>query len=329
MEGEVPVTFNFYNDIQEGTLPDEYDVFLQSISDKYNLSAENIKSFFFELETKDHKYYRITPENYSQLNKKENATIYLYFTESELHGIYNIEEEEEEEDEKNYKPNIKIEYVNKEDEPDPFEKEKKIRKKEKNKKNGKKSRTKQYQLDKKNGELSDESFTKEDLDQITQDKKNIEKTIELLVNKNDEEDDEKVINEDIEKNYIYEPQNQKRKNINQIEGKINYLPKEVKEVRKEKIKKNKNEKKINEDNNNNDINDKKNNNEDIKDDFNGKDDEKKKNKLRKQALKAERREKRKEKKELKQAFKNEKKIQQHQIAEANKTVRYGLSIKDL
>ena len=255
---------------------------------------------------------------------KKNNNINLNNEEEEYEEI-----EEEEEDENNYKPNIKIEYVNKEDEPDPFEKEKKIRKKEKNKKNGKKSRTKQYQLDKKNGELSDESFTKEDLDQITQDKKNIEKTIELLVNKNDEEDDEKVINEDIEKNYIYEPQNQKRKNINQIEGKINYLPKEVKEVRREKIKKNKNEKKINEDNNNNDINDKKNNNEDIKDDFNGKDDEKKKNKLRKQALKAERREKRKEKKELKQAFKNEKKIQQHQIAEANKTVRYGLSIKDL
>ena len=191
---------------------------------------------------------------------KKNNNINLNNEEEEYEEI-----EEEEEDENNYKPNIKIEYVNKEDEPDPFEKEKKIRKKEKNKKNGKKSRTKQYQLDKKNGELSDESFTKEDLDQITQDKKNIEKTIELLVNKNDEEDDEKVINEDIEKNYIYEPQNQKRKNINQIEGKINYLPKEVKEVRKEKIKKNK----------------------------------------------------------------NEKKIQQHQIAEANKTVRYDLSIKDL
>ena len=100
MEGEVPVTFTFYNDIQEGTLPDEYDVFLQTISDKYNLSAENIKSFFFELETKDHKYYIITPENYSQLNKKENTTIYIYFTESELHGINNIEEEEEEENEK-------------------------------------------------------------------------------------------------------------------------------------------------------------------------------------------------------------------------------------
>ena len=102
MEGEFPVTYNFYNDIKKGTLPNQYDLFLQSISDKYNLLPENINSFFFELETQEHKFYKITAENYTKLSKNKNGTIYLYFTETEYKGIYNCEEEEEEgeEDEK-------------------------------------------------------------------------------------------------------------------------------------------------------------------------------------------------------------------------------------
>ena len=273
--------------------------------------------------------------------EKENMKNKIKFN----NKIENKEEEIEEKNEKNekdkfiedlklFKPNIKIEYVT--DKPDPFDKKKKNIQNKEDKKNNKiyiKSKTKQYEIDKKNGNLSDESFTKEELEEMTHDKEFVEKTVEMFNNKENEEYDEKIINEDIEKNYIHEPLSQIRKNINQIEGKINYLPKEIKEVRKEKIKKNKinnNEK----NDNKNDINIINNNNnkeknEDIKGDFNGIDDEKKKNKLRKQALKAERREKRKEKKELKQAFKNEKKLQQHQIAETNKTIRYGLSIKDL
>ena len=277
--------------------------------------------------------------------EKENMKNKMKLNNNKLENKEEEYEEIEEKNEKNekdkliedlklFKPNIKIEYVT--DKPDPFDKKKKNNQNKEDKKNNKiytKSKTKQYEIDKKNGNLSDESFTKEELEEMTLDKEFVEKTVEMFNNKENEEYDEKIINEDIEKNYIHEPHSQIRKNINQIEGKINYLPKEIKEVRKEKIKKNKinnNEK----NDNKNDINIINNNNnkeknEDIKGDFNGIDDEKKKNKLRKQALKAERREKRKEKKELKQAFKNEKKLQQHQIAETNKTIRYGLSIKDL
>ena len=43
----------------------------------------------------------------------------------------------------------------------------------------------------------------------------------------------------------------------------------------------------------------------------------------------ERKEKRAEKKKLKNAFKEEKVAQQKQIAQANKIVRYGLSVKDI
>jgi len=50
---------------------------------------------------------------------------------------------------------------------------------------------------------------------------------------------------------------------------------------------------------------------------------------RKKLLKMERKERRAEKKKLKNAFKEEKVSQQRQIAQANKIVRYGLSVKDI
>ena len=95
-------------------------------------------------------------------------------------------------------------------------KKKKVQNKE-DKKNNKiytKSKTKQYEINKKNGNLSDESFTKEELEEMTLDKEIVEKTVDLFNNKENEEYDEKIINEDIEKNYIHEPHSQIRKNIN-------------------------------------------------------------------------------------------------------------------
>ena len=80
MEGELPVTYNFYNEIKYGTLPSQYDNFLQSISEIYKFEPEKANSFFYELETNNHKFYKITTENYSELSKNKNATIYIYFT---------------------------------------------------------------------------------------------------------------------------------------------------------------------------------------------------------------------------------------------------------
>ena len=51
--------------------------------------------------------------------------------------------------------------------------------------------------------------------------------------------------------------------------------------------------------------------------------------MRKKLLKMERKERRDEKKKLKNDFKEEKVTQQRQIAQSNKIVRYGLSIKDI
>ena len=91
------------------------------------------------------------------------------------------EEEEEEEDEEDFKPNIKIEYVSKADEPDPFDKENEKRKrKQRNKKEMKKSKTKQYEQLKAMGELSDDSFDKEQLNEMIHEENLIEKTKQMI-----------------------------------------------------------------------------------------------------------------------------------------------------
>ena len=235
------------------------------------------------------------------------------------------EEEEEEEKEEDFKPNIKIEYVSREDEPAPFDKEDKIKKKRKNKKEFKKSRTKQYQQMKENGELSDESFDKEKLDELLHDEEFVKKTNELFETNIDEEKNIKEVDKEIETKYNLEPKVQK--DITQTSDKIVNLPKTIKQEKKEKnfSKKSKTEEEENkeEDKEENKIN---NNNFDDKD---RKKETKEDKALRKKLLKMERKERRAEKKKLKNAFKEEKVSQQRQIAQANKIVRYGLSVKDI
>ena len=235
------------------------------------------------------------------------------------------EEEEEEEKEEDFKPNIKIEYVSREDEPAPFDKEDKIKKKRKNKKEFKKSRTKQYQQMKENGELSDESFDKEKLDELLHDEEFVKKTNELFETNIDEEKNIKEVDKEIETKYNLEPKVQK--DITQTSDKIVNLPKTIKQEKKEKnfSKKSKTEEEGNkeEDKEENKIN---NNNFDDKD---RKKETKEDKALRKKLLKMERKERRAEKKKLKNAFKEEKVSQQRQIAQANKIVRYGLSVKDI
>ena len=235
------------------------------------------------------------------------------------------EEEEEEEKEEDFKPNIKIEYVSREDEPAPFDKEDKIKKKRKNKKEFKKSRTKQYQQMKENGELSDESFDKEKLDELLHDEEFVKKTNELFETNIDEEKNIKEVDKEIETKYNLEPKVQK--DITQTSDKIVNLPKTIKQEKKEKnfSKKSKTEEEENkkEEKEENKIN---NNNFDDKD---RKKETKEDKALRKKLLKMERKERRAEKKKLKNAFKEEKVSQQRQIAQANKIVRYGLSVKDI
>ena len=235
------------------------------------------------------------------------------------------EEEEEEEKEEDFKPNIKIEYVSREDEPAPFDKEDKIKKKRKNKKEFKKSRTKQYQQMKENGELSDESFDKEKLDELLHDEEFVKKTNELIESNIDEEKNIKEVDKEIETKFNLEPKVQK--DITQTSDKIVNLPKTIKQEKKEKnfSKKSKTEEEGNkeEDKEENKIN---NNNFDDKD---RKKETKEDKALRKKLLKMERKERRAEKKKLKNAFKEEKVSQQRQIAQANKIVRYGLSVKDI
>ena len=235
------------------------------------------------------------------------------------------EEEEEEEKEEDFQPNIKIEYVSREDEPAPFDKEDKIKKKRKNKKEFKKSRTKQYQQMKENGELSDESFDKEKLDELLHDEELVKKTNELFETNIDEEKNIKEVDKEIETKYNLEPKVQR--DITQTSDKIVNLPKTIKQEKKEKnfSKKSKTEEEGNkeEDKEENKIN---NNNFDDKD---RKKETKEDKALRKKLLKMERKERRAEKKKLKNAFKEEKVSQQRQIAQANKIVRYGLSVKDI
>ena len=233
------------------------------------------------------------------------------------------EEDEEEEKEEDYKPNIKIEYVSREDEPAPFDKDDKIKKKRKNKKEFKKSRTKQYEQLKENGELSDESFDKDKLDELLHDEEYIKKTKELIDSNIDEDKNIVEIDKEIETKYNLEPKIQK--DITETNDKIINLPKVIKQEKREK---NFNKKQKTEEEQDNKEENKKisNNNFEEKD---RKKETKEDKALRKKLLKMERKERRAEKKKLKNAFKEEKVSQQRQIAQSNKIVRYGLSIKDI
>ena len=235
------------------------------------------------------------------------------------------EEEEEEDDEEDFKPNIKIEYVSKADEPDPFDKDReKIKRKQKNKKEMKKSKTKQYEQLKAMGELSDESFDREQLNEMIHEDDIVEKTKEMLENNEEIEKNDKEINQEIESKYIFEPK--VKKDITQVTDKVVNLPKSVKEERRERDYKNnkKNEKEEDEKEDN-----KKDTNNNINVNHSRRDETKEEKKLRQKLVKMERKEKRAEKKKLKKAFKEEKVTQQKQIAQANKIVRYGLSVKDI
>ena len=232
------------------------------------------------------------------------------------------EDEEEEEEEEDYKPNIKIEYVSREDEPAPFDKDNKLKKKRKNKKEFKKSRTKQYEQLKANGELSDESFDREKLDELLHDEEYVQKTKELIDTNIEEEKNVKEVDKEIETKYNLEPKIQK--DITQTTDKIVNLPKTIKQEKKEKlhIKKEKEEEPKEEKEDNKKINN-------IDNEKDRKKETKEDKALRKKLLKMERKERRAEKKKLKNAFKEEKITQQRQIAQANKIVRYGLSVKDI
>ena len=237
------------------------------------------------------------------------------------------EEDEEEEKEEDYKPNIKIEYVSREDEPAPFDKDDKIKKKRKNKKEFKKSRTKQYEQLKENGELSDESFDKDKLDELLHDEEYIKKTKELIDSNIEEDKNIVEIDKEIETKYNLEPKIQK--DITETNDKIINLPKVIKQEKREK---NFNKKQKTEEEQDNKEEEKDENKKISNNNFEEKDRKKetKEDKaLRKKLLKMERKERRAEKKKLKNAFKEEKVSQQRQIAQSNKIVRYGLSIKDI
>ena len=236
------------------------------------------------------------------------------------------EEDEEEEKEEDYKPNIKIEYVSREDEPAPFDKDDKIKKKRKNKKEFKKSRTKQYEQLKENGELSDESFDKDKLDELLHDEEYIKKTKELIDSNIDEDKNIVEIDKEIETKYNLEPKIQK--DITETNDKIINLPKVIKQEKREKNFNKKQKTEEEQDNKEEKEENKKigNNNFEEKD---RKKETKEDKALRKKLLKMERKERRAEKKKLKNAFKEEKVSQQRQIAQSNKIVRYGLSIKDI
>ena len=235
------------------------------------------------------------------------------------------EDEEEEDDEEGYVPNIKIEYVSKADEPDPFDKEKeKIKRKQRNKKEMKKSKTKQYEQLKAMGELSDESFDREQLNDLIHEDELVEKTKEMIENNNEIEKDNKEVEQEIDKKYIFEPKVQK--DITQTNDKVVNLPKAVKEERRETERKSKK----NEKEEDNEESKKEENNKNMNVNHNSRRNEtKEEKKLRQKLVKMEKKEKRAEKKKLKNAFKEEKISQQKQIAQTNKIVRYGLSIKDI
>ena len=267
-------------------------------------------------------------EDLKENNIQNNKNLNININNKKLPNIKEKEEnseneEEEEEKEEDYKPNIKIEYVSREDEPAPFDKEDKIKKKRKNKKEFKKSRTKQYEQLKANGELSDESFDKEKLDELLHDEEYVKKTKELIDSNIEEEKNIQEIDKEIENKYNLEPKIQK--DITETNDKIVNLPKVIKQEKREKFNKKQKTEEEQDDKEEKEENKKINNFEekDLKKET------KEEKALRKKLLKMERKERRAEKKKLKNAFKEEKVTQQRQIAQSNKIVRYGLSIKDI
>ena len=291
----------------------------------------------YELSEEDEEWNNIEQEKEKEKEKNKNEIKTNNIDNKKLKDIItkkniekekedDLEEDEEEEgEEQEFHPQIKIEYVSREDEPAPFDKDSKIKKKRKNKKEFKKSRTKQYEQLKANGELSDESFDREKLDELLHDEEYVKKTKELIDTNFDEEKNINEVDKEIEKKYNVEPKIQK--DITQTTDKIINLPKTIKQEKKEKIfsKKEKTEEEKGE-------GEKIENKKEINN-INGDNEKKKETKedkaLRKKLLKMERKERRIEKKKLKNAFKEEKVTQQRQIAQANKIVRYGLSVKDI
>ena len=291
----------------------------------------------YELSEEDEEFNNIEQEKEKEKEKNKNEIKTNNIDNKKLKDIItkkniekekedDLEEDEEEEgEEQEFHPQIKIEYVSREDEPAPFDKDSKIKKKRKNKKEFKKSRTKQYEQLKANGELSDESFDREKLDELLHDEEYVKKTKELIDTNFDEEKNINEVDKEIEKKYNVEPKIQK--DITQTTDKIINLPKTIKQEKKEKIfsKKEKTEEEKGEGEkieNKKEINN-------INDDNEKKKETKEDKALRKKLLKMERKERRIEKKKLKNAFKEEKVTQQRQIAQANKIVRYGLSVKDI
>lgn len=243
------------------------------------------------------------------------------------------EKENKKDENEGYVPKITFEYVNKEDEPDPFDKENNKKSSKQTKKLKKKSKSKQYEeqqkipQDERDSDYQEDSFTIQDLNKLTSDKDFVEKTIELYQHEEQRENKEgeniEKIEEEIEKKYIHEPK--AKKDITSAQPKIGNLPKSVKEVKKQKEfdkrnKKNQEEPESVQKN----IQD-----EPIKNNLKKEIESKEEKKLRKKLLKMEKKEKRIENKKIKLAFKEEKKHQQRQIAEANKVIRCGLSVKDL
>ena len=282
--------------------------------EEYELSEEDE-----EFDKNEIKEKNITNNNIDNKKLKDIITK----KKEEKEEDYNDEEdEEEEEEEEDFKPNIKIEYVSREDEPAPFDKDSKLKKKRKNKKEFKKSRTKQYEQMKANGELSDESFDRDKLDDLLHDKEFVEKTKQLIDSNIEEEQNINEIDKEIETKYNLEPKIQK--DITETTDKIVNLPKTIKQEKRERVF---NKKEKNEETKEEKEETKKTNN--IIEDKDKKKETKEDKALRKKLLKMERKERRAEKKKLKNAFKEEKVTQQKQIAQANKIVRYGLSVKDI
>ena len=282
--------------------------------EEYELSEEDE-----EFDKNEIKEKNITNNNIDNKKLKDIITK----KKEEKEEDYNDEEdEEEEEEEEDFKPNIKIEYVSREDEPAPFDKDSKLKKKRKNKKEFKKSRTKQYEQMKANGELNDESFDRDKLDDLLHDKEFVEKTKQLIDSNIEEEQNINEIDKEIETKYNLEPKIQK--DITETTDKIVNLPKTIKQEKRERVF---NKKEKNEETKEEKEETKKTNN--IIEDKDKKKETKEDKALRKKLLKMERKERRAEKKKLKNAFKEEKVTQQKQIAQANKIVRYGLSVKDI
>jgi len=291
--------------------------------EEYELSEEDEEFNNIEQEKEKEKEKN---KNEIKTNNIDNKKLKDIITKKNIEKEEDLEEEEKEEgEEQEFHPQIKIEYVSREEEPAPFDKDSKIKKKRKNKKEFKKSRTKQYEQLKANGELSDESFDREKLDELLHDEEYVKKTKELIDTNFDEEKNINEVDKEIEKKYNVEPKIQK--DITQTTDKIINLPKTIKQEKKEKIfsKKEKTEEEKGEGEkieNKKEINN-------INDDNEKKKETKEDKALRKKLLKMERKERRIEKKKLKNAFKEEKVTQQRQIAQANKIVRYGLSVKDI